>query len=330
MKARLSFRALLLRAFGLLLMLTALALPLAQAPDRPVESLVARWALPPSQFIEVKGQLVHMRDEGPRADPAPLVLIHGTGASLHTWDGWVAALKGTHRVIRFDLPGFGLTGPFTGAQGSAYPADDYTDVTLARFTLDLIDSLGIKQFSLAGNSLGGEVSWRVALLAPKRAKHLVLLDSAGYAFEPFEVPRGLLLTALPVLSAISEVILPRAAVENSLHRVYGRPDRVSAAQVDRYYELTLREGNRHALRQRFAQLHMGEGAGLIPGLRLPTLVIWGAEDHLIPPESGRAFARDIPGSRLVMLDGVGHVPQEEDPARSVAVARGFLEEHGAP
>src|SRR5262245_6944883 len=104
-------KMLLWRAFGILILLTALAVPLARAPDRPV---VARWAPPPSDFIEVKGQLVHVRDEGPRQDAVPIVLIHGTSASLHTWEGWVAALKRDHRVISFDLPGFGLTGPFTG------------------------------------------------------------------------------------------------------------------------------------------------------------------------------------------------------------------------
>lgn len=111
--------AVLLRIFGALLLVTALALALSRAPDRPVETLVARWALPPSDFIEVRGQVVHLRDEGPRDDPLPLVLIHGTSASLHTWEGWVAALKGQRRIISFDLPGFGLTGP---SLASTHPA----------------------------------------------------------------------------------------------------------------------------------------------------------------------------------------------------------------
>jgi pimeloyl-ACP methyl ester carboxylesterase len=81
------------------------------APDRPVSELTARWAPPPSTFIEVAGMKVHMRDEGVRDDPSPIVLLHGTAASLHTWEGWVEALKNRRRVIRFDLPGFGLTGP---------------------------------------------------------------------------------------------------------------------------------------------------------------------------------------------------------------------------
>ena len=84
--------AVLLRIFGALLLVTALALALSRAPDRPVETLVARWALPPSDFIEVRGQVVHLRDEGPRDDPLPLVLIHGTSASLDNWVGWVGAV----------------------------------------------------------------------------------------------------------------------------------------------------------------------------------------------------------------------------------------------
>ncbi len=81
------------------------------APERDVEELRGRWAPAPSVFLEVAGMRVHVRDEGPREDACPIVLIHGTSSSLHTWDGWAAALKEQRRVVRFDLPGFGLTGP---------------------------------------------------------------------------------------------------------------------------------------------------------------------------------------------------------------------------
>jgi hypothetical protein len=81
------------------------------APDRSVESLMPRWAAPPSRIEPLLGLPVHLRDEGPREDPLPIVLLHGTGDSLHTWQGWTDALSKTRRVIRYDLPGFGLTGP---------------------------------------------------------------------------------------------------------------------------------------------------------------------------------------------------------------------------
>ena len=88
-----------------------------------MDSLKARWAAPPSRFVTLQGMQVHVRDEGPRDDPTPIVLIHGTSASLHTWDGWVAALSPHRRVVRMDLPGFGLTGPA--------PDGDYS---MARYT----------------------------------------------------------------------------------------------------------------------------------------------------------------------------------------------------
>jgi len=311
----------LLRVFGLLLMLTAMAVALSRAPDRPVQTLVARWALPPSDFVEVKGQLVHLRDEGPRGDPVPLLLLHGTGASLHTWEGWAEALKSRKRVIRIDLPGFGLTGPFSGQ----YIADDYRGDTYARFVLDVIDALNVPRASIGGNSLGGEVAWRTVTLAPQRFDKLILVDASGYAFAPDEIPIGFRIARLPVASRISEYLLPRALVTASVRSVYGDPSRVSDELVDRYFELTLREGNRHALGLRLQQLEMGEHAERIKSLTLPTLVLWGGRDRLVPIASARHFAADIRGAKLVVFDGLGHVPQEEDPARSVAAVIDFLE-----
>ncbi len=314
-----------LKVVGILMMLSAIAVTLAHAPDRSVESLVARWAPPPSDFLEVKGQLGHFRDEGPRGDPTPLVLLHGTSASLHTWQGWAGALRGTHRVITFDLPGFGLTGPFTGQ----YARDDYRGDTLARFTLDLLDALKVQRFEIGGNSLGGEVAWRVASLAPTRVARLVLVDATGYDFKPIHIPAGFVMARVPGIRWMAEFLTPRAVVEDSVRDVYADPSRVTGALVDRYFELTLREGNRHALGVRLSQLEPGAAIDRLPRLHVPTLVLWGAADRLVPPDNARRFAHDIPGARLVMLPHLAHVPQEEDPATSVVPVKSFLEEPGA-
>ena len=312
--------AIAIRLVGVLLLLTALALSLSRAPDRPVQTLVARWAPPPSDFIEVKGQLVHLRDEGPRADPLPIVLIHGTGASLHTWEGWVRALKNRRRVISFDLPGFGLTGPFAGQ----YEVGNYKGDTYARFVLDLLDALKIDRVVLGGNSLGGEVAWRTAFLAPPRVAALVLVDAAGPVFTPLSVPLGFVLARTPVINRLSEWALPRSLVEQSVSSVYGDPARVTPELVDRYFELTLREGNRRALAQRLQGLVNGENAERIATLKLPTLILWGGRDRLIPPEIGRQFQQQIAGSQLVVFEPLGHVPQEEDPAGTVLPVKTFL------
>ncbi len=310
----------LLRAVGVLLMLSALALALSRAPDRPVQTLVARWAPPPSDFIDVHGMVVHVRDEGPRSDPLPLLLIHGTGASLHTWEGWVRALKGQHRVISFDLPGFGLTGPFAGR----YAPDDYHGDIYARFVLDLLDTLDVPRAVIAGNSLGGEVAWRTAAMAPARVAGLVLVDASGPAFTSQSVPLAFTLARVPLLNRLGEWVLPRALITQALVDVYGDPQKITDDLVDRYFELALRDGNRAALRHRLQQMTPGEGAERIATLKLPTLILWGGRDRLIPPDVGRQFEMQIAGSQRVMFDALGHVPQEEDPAATVVPVKAFL------
>lgn len=285
------------------------------APDIPVTALQARWAPPPSTFLSVQGMSVHVRDEGPRDDAVPLVLLHGTSASLHTWDGWVAALP-ERRVIRLDLPGFGLTGPMVDG--------DYAMSRYVHFMTALLDELGVQKAVLAGNSFGGRVAWEMAAAHPERVEKLVLVDAAGYATPSVSVPIGFRIAQIPVLNTLMEVTLPRSMVESSLRNVYVRQERVTPALVDRYYELTLRAGNRQALVERFRQAPSGQGAARIATLRLPTLILWGEGDRLIPPENAAYFARDIPGSEVVMFPGLGHVPHEEDPAVTVAAVRRFL------
>ena len=312
--------ATLVRIVGVLLLLTALALPLVQAPDRPVQTLIQRWVPPPSELIELKGQLVHLRDEGPRADAAPIVLLHGTSASLHTWEGWAKALRAQRRVISLDLPGFGLTGPWSGQ----YAGRPYTAQASAEFVRDVLDQLGVQHFVVGGNSLGGDIAWHLALLVPQRVEKLILVDAAGYDFMPESVPLAWRLATLPVFGWLGQHLLPRPLVTQGLLAVYADPSKVSDALVDRYFELTLREGNRAALVQRLRQLERGRDSALIATLRLPTLILWGAQDRTIAPEFGQRFAHDISGSQLVVFDRLGHVPQEEDPAQSVAPVKAFL------
>lgn len=290
------------------------------APDRSVQQLTARWAQTPSQFVAIQGMQVHVRDEGPRSDPVPIVLLHGTSASLHTWDGWTEALKGQRRVIRFDLPAFGLTGPS--------PKNDYTLEAYVRFVEDVVNALGVQTFTVAGNSLGGQVAWASAAALPRRVQSLVLVDAAGYPMQPQSVPIGFKIARIPGLRGLAEVVLPRGVIEASLRNVYGDPSKVTPELVDRYYELTLREGNRQALAYRFDQMQkmdVAKSMAAIKSLKVPTLILWGAKDRLIPLENGRRFAADITGSELVVFDDLGHVPQEEDAKRTVNAVLRFLQ-----
>lgn len=305
----------LMGALAVLGIAAAALLSWAWAPDLPTAELEQRWAPPPSTFIEVQGQRVHLRDEGPRDDPVPIVLIHGTSASLHTWDGWTEALRGQRRVIRFDLPGFGLTGPNA--------VDDYSMAVYVQWLGALLDRLGVQRAVLAGNSLGGEVAWATAHAFPQRVDQLILVDAAGYAFASESVPLAFRIAATPGLSVLMEQLLPPGMVEKSVRSVYGDPARVTPALVQRYSDLARREGNRHALARRMAQRNTGRAQDL-RDLAVPTLILWGAHDRLIPPVYGERFAADIQGAKLVVFKDLGHVPQEEDPAATVAVVQEFL------
>ncbi len=285
------------------------------APDRPVDALKGRWAGAPSQFVPVAGMQVHLRDEGPRDDAMPIVLLHGTSASLHTWDGWTQALAPQRRVIRFDLPAFGLTGPS--------PQNDYSIDSYVNFVMAVMDQLGVQRFVLAGNSLGGQIAWATASAYPARVQQLVLVDAGGYPFHPESVPIAFRVAATPVLRNLMEYTLPRGLVQSSVHNVYGNPTRVTPELVDRYYDLTLRSGNRSALVHRVAQ-HMPGDISRIKALKLPVLILWGARDRLIPLADGQAFAQDIAGAKLVVFEDLGHVPHEEDPARTVRAVQAFL------
>jgi pimeloyl-ACP methyl ester carboxylesterase len=285
------------------------------APDRTVESLAGRWAQAPSQFIAVQGMQVHIRDEGPRDDPQPIVLVHGTSASLHTWDGWAEALKGKRRVIRFDLPAFGLTGP--------NPQNDYSIEVYVNFVGALLDKLDVQHCVLAGNSLGGQIAWATAAAFPQRVDKLVLVDAGGYPMESKSVPIGFRIARMPGVRNLMQYILPRGVIESSLRNVYGDPAKVSTELVDRYYELTLRAGNRAALGYRMQQLLSGDPK-VIQGLKVPTLVMWGGKDLLIPVDNAHKFAADIAGSKLVVWDDLGHVPHEEDPQRTVQALIAFV------
>ncbi len=288
------------------------------APERSLDELRSRWAPSPSIFLDVAGMQVHVRDEGPREDECPLLLIHGTSSSLHTWDGWVQALKSKRRVIRFDLPGFGLTGP---TPDGTYTIDRDISVAIA-----ILDRLNIRRCVAGGNSLGGTIAWRTALTHPSRIQKLILVDSGGYSTPAISVPIAFRLADLQTrIDWLVKNTLPRPIITQTLRSVFADPSRVTPEMVERSYELSLREGNRIALFERYRQRQpFGALEHRIPELKLPTLILWGAHDRLTPPEAARRFHADIVGSKLVIFDDLGHVPQEEDPARTVLPVKEFL------
>lgn len=321
MNDRPTLGARLMKLLGFAVLATALLAMAFRAPDRPLESLVARWGPPPSDFLELKlsggqTQLVHFRDEGPKTDITPVVLLHGAGASLHTWEGWAKSLSATRRVITLDLPGFGLTGPS--------PLGDYGSDAYDSFLLSFLRQLQIDRMVLGGNSMGGELAWLFAARHPEQVAALVLVDADGLDVRSELMPDAFRIPDSRVLQWLAGVFLPRPFVDRSLRELYGDPSKVTASLVDRYFELTLREGNRAALAQRLAQRAPGRHADLLSRIQAPTLILWGGQDRLIPPVAAERFHQGIAHSTVQVFPGLGHVPQEEDPASTVQAVHTFL------
>ena len=288
----------------------------------PLERLKARYgnAGNGSRYIELDGFNLHYRDEGSRDKPV-LVLIHGVVASLHTWDDWLPAFAADYRVIRFDVPGFGLTGP---ARDGVYSAERMIKV----FGL-LLDYLGVSKASIAGNSLGGYIAWNFALAQPQRVEKLVLIDPAGYPMR--KVPWMIAAAALPGATVAMPLWMPRALIAQGIKEVYGEPARIKSGVVDRYNDLSRRPGNRRAMMEIFRVLLKVNKQELhttpqrVAQLQAPTLLLWGERDRWISPQHVPLWQRDLPAIQVKTYPGVGHIPMEEIPQQSAADALRFLQ-----
>ena len=308
-----------LKWLAALAVVVLVAFLLLRTPDTDRAAMIAKYGAPPSQFVELRpGLTVHYRDEGPRDAPA-IILLHGSNADLHTWDPWTAALTDRYRVIRFDQIGHGLTG--------ADPADNYEHSNFAEDVRRMADKLSLKRFVLAGNSMGGGIALDFALRHPERLDGLVLVDSVGSPPASREEAEGNLAFTLarnPVGGWLMTRITPRSLIDSSLHDTVLNQAIVTEAMVDRYWELLRFPGNRAATVARFSQPMTSFAAADLAKLPMPVLIQWGAGDPLIPLAAGQWLQQAIPGSRMIVYPGIGHIPMEEAPARSVADLRAWL------
>jgi pimeloyl-ACP methyl ester carboxylesterase len=284
--------------------------------DIPLKDLKTKFAPAPSSFIAIDGMDVHFRDEGDATDSSPIVLIHGTGSSLHTFNDWTTQLKHNYRVIRMDLPGYGLTGPFPDRN---YSIDNYVD-----FLKQFLTALGIKECVLGGNSLGGGIAWNFTTKHPEIVNKLILINASGYPSQAKSVPLAFKIAQTPGLNTLFTVITPRFVAKASVENVFADKTKVTDALVDRYFELTLREGNRQAFIDRFSANKNLNSHNNIKLIQQRTLVLWGEQDKLIPVEKAYQFHNDLPNDTLVIIKGVGHVPMEEQPDESLETVLSFL------
>ncbi len=291
--------------------------------DLPAAYVDQKYQNEASRFLLTEsGARLHYRDQG---EGMPIVLIHGSSASLHTWEPWTDLLADGYRVITLDLPGHGLTG--------RVPGDDYSAAANVSAVASLVSKLQLEHFVLGGNSMGGGVSWAYALEFPEQVRALILVASSAPAswWRAENNPSGRSPLAFTLLGqawfrAIGEYLDPWALVYQGVQVAYNDAPMIDDALVRRYYELALREGSRAATMARFAAFD--PSAALDPDLsRLtqPVLVMWGAQDALIPVNTADQFEQALPDATVVIYEDLGHVPMEEAPARTAADLRQFLE-----
>lgn len=296
--------------FGIILML----LLIFRTPDVSVDSLKREYTDSNSHFMSVDGLEVHYKDEG---SGTPIILLHGTSASLHTWDGWTKELtKNNYRVIRMDLPAFGITG---ANKDNLYDLPSYS-----KFLTDFVNQLELDKFILAGNSLGGSISWHYTSSNPEKVQKLILLDPAGFPSKK-ERPLVFELAEIPILNQILKHITPKSLIKDNLEQVYFDDSKVTENLVDRYHQMILRKGSRAAFIER-AKLEGQDYTELLYTIKSPTLIIWGEDDLWIPVEDGFKFKERMANSSLVIMKETGHVPMEEKPLESVALVLNFLKE----
>ena len=279
--------------------------------DLPREVLLRRYAPPPSAFRQVAGLTLHLRDEGPRDAPAVL-LLHGFGVSLHLWDGWAPLLAARYRVLRCDLPGFGLTGPD--------PSGDYSDERAVAVLAALLDDFGIARAHVIGSSMGGRIAWRFAAAHPERLHRLVLLAPDGFA-EPGAEGRP---PRIPWAFRLLPWVLPERPLRRLAAAGHGSPETLTEPIFRRTHDLLRAPGVRRAMLERLRQTRPCDPRPFLARITAPTLLLWGEQDRMIPLAHAENYRRAIPQAELVVLPSLGHAPMEEAPERSLAPVLDFL------
>jgi len=279
------------------------------ALDKPRAALEAAY---PGEYRTVAGLRLRLRDTGPKNGPA-LILLHGFGASLDTWEPWAIALSARYRVIRLDLPGFGLTGPD--------PTGDYSDDRTLAVIAGLMDQLGVPRAALIGNSLGGRFAWQFSARYPARVTRLVLISPDGFASPGFDYGKA---PEVPLMLEAMPWVGPRSLVRANLAPAYANEQALTEETLTRYRDMLLAPGVRRAILDRTRQTVLTDPSQRLKSITAPTLILWGEQDAMIPISNAADYVRLMPHATLVRLPGLGHVPFEEAPARALVPVERFL------
>ena len=301
-------------AFVIVVLLLAVALWTLWTPDLDRATLERQYLQSPGDMVQVLDQRLHVRDSGPQDAPAVL-LIHGFGASLHTWEPWAQTLSKDLRVLRLDLPGSGLSPPDAG--------NDYSDARSIALIEALLDARGLQKVSLLGHSIGGRIAWTFAATAPGRVDKLVLLAPDGFASSGFEYGKP---AQVPAGMGLMRWIAPRWLLRMNLAPGYFSPTALSQENLSRYHDLMRAPGARAAMLARWQQTILREPQPLLQKISAPTLLVWGRQDAMIPFSNAADYQQGIAHHSLLALDNMGHLAMEENPQQALPGVLQFLTE----
>lgn len=251
----------------------------------------------------------------------PLLCIHGFGGSLYSWRNFVGPLSQDYRLVLIDLKGCGKS---PKPKDTKYSTQDHADLIY-----DLILKHDLKNLTLIGNSLGGALSLFLALRLtdndPGRLRSLILIDSGAYKEY---VPGYLKLLRVPIIGAVAVYLAPaRCAAKSVLELAYFDDRKITKDQIAEYAGPIAAPGGRHAMLQtgkRIIPSNIDELVARFKDITVPTLIIWGKQDEIVPLKVGELLDRDLPNSTLKVIDRCGHIPQEEKPEETISLILEFL------
>ncbi|HPH46138.1 MAG TPA: alpha/beta hydrolase [Chryseolinea sp.] len=309
----------LLKSIGIVAFVLLVLFLLGNRKFIALEELEKEYFTRESRYIQLSDAKVHTRIKG---NGPYLFLLHGSLASLHTWKAWEDSLGKSFTTISFDFPGHGLTGPNT--------SENYSINQYEKLLFELADSLDVDTFSIAGNSMGGQVAWQAALHRPDRVSKLILIDAVGFITAAGDkhqnnAPLIFKLLRSEHASFAFEHITCRWMFSLNMKKVYANPDLITPQLIDRYFQLMLRQGNRHATWLRLQQLR-NPPIDSLSFITVPTLILWGEKDEWINVESAYQFNNAIKRSKIVTIPEAGHTPMEESPNESLPPVLDFLKE----
>ncbi|HET6614232.1 MAG TPA: alpha/beta hydrolase [Kofleriaceae bacterium] len=263
-----------------------------------------------ARFVDALGTQIHYVDVG--SGPAVL-LLHGYGSSLRSWETVIPVLAEHHRVIAIDLKGFGWSGR---------PPGDYSPATQANIALAVLDARGVKDVAVVGHSWGASVALAVALAAPDRVRRIALYDA--YVYDA-EVPSMFQWSQLAGIGEVLFGLYYTERLEDKVPLAFYDPTRVPQAVIDRLAREMARPGTVAAALATARGHRFFAVQKRYPSITVPVLLLWGKDDIITPLRFGRRLVSELPDARLIVYPRCGHIPMIEAQRASTRDLAAFLD-----